>query len=315
MINTGVALLAFAEARNWTGDGCIPPNLPNMPDGHRDLVMKVSRDRGRTWGPQQLMYEGGLNSAAVFDAVRQRAIVHLIGADGVTQLNCSADGAECEIASVAHFLGKYNHTSPGPGLGVQLQVGEHRGRLVFAGHHNFEDVVWFSDDGGHTWKLSASAFSTNNPWPASSDQFDEPQPVEMPDGTVVINMRNDTTMGGHYPHPRSLAVSTDGGASFGPARQEPALLEPLSGCQASLVRADQRVFYSGPLGWARVNMTIRTWEDGQWLGPGTTPFHHFSIASRHSASYFAPPRPPPSPLACPLGHQPSSQMTRPNDPP
>ena len=121
VINTGVALLAFAEARNWTGDGCIPPNFPNMPDGHRDLVMKVSRDRGRTWGPQQLMYEGGLNSAAVFDAVRQRAIVHLIGADGVTQLNCSADGAECEIASVAHFLGKYNHTSPGPGLGVQVR--------------------------------------------------------------------------------------------------------------------------------------------------------------------------------------------------
>lgn len=81
-------------------------------------------------------------------------------------------------------------------------------------------------------------------------------------------MRNDTNSEGHHvPHPRTIAWSDDGGLTFGPAMQEPALLEPSAGCQASLVRAGRRVFYSGPLGWCRVNMTIRTWEDGAWLGP------------------------------------------------
>lgn len=115
--------------------------------------------------------------------------------------------------------------------------------------------------------ISKNSFETGEPW-SSSNQYDEPQAIEFPNGRLMINMRNDTNSEGHHvPHPRSIAWSDDGGVTFGPAMQEPALLEPSAGCQASLVRAGRRVFYSGPLGWCRVNMTIRTWEDGAWLGP------------------------------------------------
>ena len=176
--------MAFAEARRWTGDGCIPPGYPSMPVGHRDLVMKVSTDGGRTWGAQKMVHFGGLNSAAVFDTVRNRVIVHLVDPTlGVLQVECTADGSDCsKKVPVGHFLGEFAHTSPGPGLGVQLAVGGNQGRLVFAGHHGFVDVVWYSDDGGATWAVSASTFSTGDNTTTSSNQFDEPQPIEMPDG-------------------------------------------------------------------------------------------------------------------------------------
>jgi hypothetical protein len=103
LINTGVALLAVAEARNWTGDGCMPPGWPSMPDGPRDLVMKVSIDGGRSWGVQRMLYRGGLNSAAVYDAVRGRAIIHCWSMQGTV---CGFDHGFCcvRVSSIGLWL-------------------------------------------------------------------------------------------------------------------------------------------------------------------------------------------------------------------
>lgn len=157
VVNTGVALVAVAEARNWTGDGCVPPNFGMPSPGNRDLSMKVSLDGGRSWGKQRIMYNDGYNSAAVYDAVRNRVIIHFVdGIKGVMQLNCNAVGEDCRTTLVGSaFLGVFNHTSPGPGLGTQLSAASSGfyGRIVFAGHKDFTDVAWFSDDGGDTWSV------------------------------------------------------------------------------------------------------------------------------------------------------------------
>lgn len=73
------------------------------------------------------------------------------------QLNCNAVGEDCRTTLVGSaFLGVFNHTSPGPGLGTQLSAASSGfyGRIVFAGHKDFTDVAWFSDDGGDTWSVS-----------------------------------------------------------------------------------------------------------------------------------------------------------------
>ena len=77
--------------------------------------MKVSVDGGKSWGVQRIMYRDGFNSAAVFDAVRKRVIIHFVdGAHGVMQLSCNALGQDCTTSVVgAKFLGAFNFTSPG----------------------------------------------------------------------------------------------------------------------------------------------------------------------------------------------------------
>ena len=44
----GGVLLAFAEARTFTGDGCVVGAAPPTPYANRSLVMKASSDAGAT---------------------------------------------------------------------------------------------------------------------------------------------------------------------------------------------------------------------------------------------------------------------------
>jgi hypothetical protein len=54
------------------------------------------------------------------------------------------------------FLGDKGHAAAGPGVGIQLTQGKHKGRLLFIGHRGayVQDSVWFSDDGGKTYSTS-----------------------------------------------------------------------------------------------------------------------------------------------------------------
>ena len=59
-------------------------------------------------------------------------------------------------AQLDQFLGDKGHAAAGPGVGIQLTQGKHKGRLLFIGHRGayVQDTVWFSDDGGETYSTS-----------------------------------------------------------------------------------------------------------------------------------------------------------------
>ena len=137
---------------------------------------------------------------------------------------------------------------------------------MFAGHAGQIDVVWYSDDAGKTWRVSSSTYGSNNaskgtpgpgPYGCGRRQgcFDEPFPVELPNGRVQLNMRNDSLTCDpkncccaalNITHPRSVADSTDGGLTFGPVYQQHDLPEPTGGCQASSIVVGDTVLFCNP---------------------------------------------------------------------
>ena len=61
--------------------------------------------------------------------------------------------------------------------GLELQHGEHKGRLLFIGHYGAygHDDVWYSDDGGASYKVATPPLA----------HMDEAQLVELPSGVVA----------------------------------------------------------------------------------------------------------------------------------
>lgn len=92
----------------------------------------------------------------------------------------------------------------GPGRGLQIQNGKYAGRLIvpvyYQGSPNAE--VIFSDDGGETWQHGDSVPSIYG--------LSEAAPVEMPDGSLKLFLRNTSSFGGTVIE----ASSTDGGESW-----------------------------------------------------------------------------------------------------
>ena len=77
-------------------------------------------------------------------------------------------------------------------------------------------IVWYSDDGGSMYQLSETLLL----------HMAESQLVELSDGQVMANMRNN-----HYNATcdcRAVAVSSDGGKSFGNTTYDPELISPVS---------------------------------------------------------------------------------------
>jgi len=154
----------------------------------------------------------------------------------------------------------------GPGIGIQLKRGAHKGRLVVPCNHRTtgdgagtpsdgNSHVIFSDDGGTNWQIGGS------PEPRL---FNESQVVELADGRVMLNMRNSAPGGRkNAARQRGVAISSDGGATFEPARRDDKLIEPI--CQGSIVRytwpsdaGKGRIVFSNPASETeRVAMTVR----------------------------------------------------------
>ncbi len=94
----------------------------------------------------------------------------------------------------------------GPGAGIQIQHGPHKGRLVIPCDHieaeskRYYSHVIYSDDGGKTWRLGGST---------PEDQVNECEVVELadPPGRLMLNMRNYDPDN----RTRQTALSDDGG--------------------------------------------------------------------------------------------------------
>ncbi|MFH8590568.1 exo-alpha-sialidase [Streptomyces rimosus] len=284
--STHGTLLAFAEGR-----------VRNCGDAADiDLVLKRSTDGGRTWGPLQVVNEGGGdthgNPAPVVDRETGRILLAETYNKGRTDAgNCDVpcdrtphlqysddDGATWsaprDLTAELRPAGWNSWYATGPVHGIQLARGRHAGRLVFtvnaesyAGGRITANhaALMLSDDGGDTWRVGAV-----DSYPTAADGTFRQKPSEMSllersDGSVYVNGREqDGTDLGH----RTAAVSRDGGASFThPFRTLPDLYTPM--VQGSVLRLPARTLIAAPADPdRRRTMTIRSsYDEGRtWEG-------------------------------------------------
>lgn len=240
-------MLAFSEGRRSS----------RSDTGAIDLVMKRSTDQGKTWGEQVVVWQDEDNTCGnpcpVVDESTGRIhllLTHNLGEDHESQIKlkkakstrtvwvCHSDDngqtwtkpKEITSSTKNPDWGWY---ATGPGVGIQIKHGPHKGRLVVPCDHSysvdpsvrkegygFGSHVIFSDDHGKTWELGGTIHPDMN----------ECQVIEVGDqGHLVIDMRSYRGQGC-----RAQSVSTDGGATWFEITDARQMISPV--CQASLIR-------------------------------------------------------------------------------
>lgn len=154
----------------------------------------------------------------------------------------------------------------GPGVGIQIENGEHKGRLVFPVYHtnintggSQASAVIYSDDHGATWKLGDS--------PVRLDGFD---PENMNDSSKILTENQVVEVGTKgtlkmFCRNRSgkvkIATSEDGGMTWNAIYKEEGLIDPY--CQSSIIKylelieGKQAFIFSNPADSTRNNGAIK----------------------------------------------------------
>jgi len=268
-------LLAFAEGRVG-GDA-----------GDIDTIMRRSEDGGKTWGKIEVVWDDEKNTcgnpAPLVDL--QTGTIWLfntwnLGSDHESAImvgkskhprkvylcKSTDDGKTWskpeELADLRQEPWRWYAT--GPCNGIQLTRGPHKGRLICPANHSdkatpkrtsktYRSHIIYSDDHGKTWKLGGVHEPLTN----------ESTVVELSGGEVMQNMRSY-----HGKHNRAVAVSTDGGVTFGKVYLDDGLKSPV--CQASILRyswkeeGKSRILFASPGGRGREKMTVRvSYDEGK----------------------------------------------------
>lgn len=233
-------ILAFAEGRKKSSSDT----------GDIDLVMKISKDNGKTWSDLKIIWDDGENvcgnPAPVVD--RSTGVIYLLStwnlgsdheADIIKQTSKdtrrvyilrSEDGgitwSKPEEITKSVKNDNWTWYATGPVHGIQLERGNCKGRLIIpcdhieSGTNKYYSHIVFSDDHGASWKTGGIT---------PQDQVNECTVAELPDGKLMLNMRNyDRTK-----KTRKVALSSDGGLTWGDIYADSVLTEPI--CQASLL--------------------------------------------------------------------------------
>lgn len=272
-------LLAFCEGRKSS----------RSDSGNIDMLLRRSTDGGTTWSPTAVVWDDGPNTCgnpcAVVD--QQTGTIWLlltwnsgntpepkikpgVGTDSrrVFVMHSDNDGetwaAPTEITSMTKKPA-WTWYATGPGDGIQIRNGEHRGRLVIPCDHKtptrkaaqyFSHVI-YSDDHGTTWLLGGTS---------PDDQVNECEVVELAGGRLMLNMRNyDPRV-----RARQVCLSDDGGITWRDQHHDRTLIEPI--CQASIRRyrwpdndSPGIILFANPTSTKdRTQLTIRaSYDDGQ----------------------------------------------------
>nr|WP_020389291.1 discoidin domain-containing protein [Kribbella catacumbae] len=238
--------------------------------GPNSILQRRSTDGGRTWGDQTVVAAGKTTqpikgySDPSYLVDRQTGAIfnfHVYSQNqGFLGSRPGTDPADPNVlhANVARSTDD-GHTwthrtitaaiTPDPGWrsrfaasgeGIQLRYGPHAGRLIqqytiINAAGTFQAVSVFSDDHGETWR-AGEAVGTG---------MDENKTVELSDGRVMLNSRDSQRSG--Y---RKVAVSTDGGQTYGPVTIDRQLPDPTN--NASIIRA----YPDAPKGSARAKVLL-----------------------------------------------------------
>lgn len=234
-------LLAFAEGRE-AGDA-----------GDINIILRRSADNGKTWDKPIIVWNDGNNTCGNPTPVvdRETGVIWLfctwnVGTDHENRImdgtseqprkafvcHSNDDGMSWSQPMEQPHLRKpdWGWYATGPCNAIQLERGPHQGRLVIPANHSvvsdqlqgpqrYRSHMIFSDDHGETWQLGALQAELTN----------ESTVVELCDGSVMQNMRSYHGKGN-----RAVAVSRNGGETFGELFLDEALVSPV--CQASLLR-------------------------------------------------------------------------------
>ena len=275
---TPPALVAFAEARNGSDDTA------------SRIAVRTSTDGGVTWSAV-VFAVGSLNSsasraacakdnfthcrvgnpAAVFDAASGGVVLAYV-VRGFSAVGEDAIGNGISISADGKTWGKPTDVStafaglqpnipsdcragmPGPGTALLLESGPQKGRLLVPSYLGRIDVaqVTVSDDHGATWHTTNQTFG-RVPGQLHGG-MGESALTQLPNGSVLLSMRRSPQLprtGG-----RTVAVSNDGGDTFGPISFDGPQSNPL--CQGSIVSFGDATYFSAPAqASSRGNLTIK----------------------------------------------------------
>jgi sialidase-1 len=247
---------------------CLPNNIictfaegrinSNSDYAHMNLVMKRSEDGGKTWSDLQILMrnEDKLqlhNPCPVFDKDTQELLLLVVKNRTIPYILKSKDyGKTWTKPAVIENINPHGWTfnGPSPGHGIQLESG----RILITGMYstNEQNSIWgsyyfYSDDHGKTWELG--------------HVFD-----------LLINESQSAKLGGNKvftiaraekpeKNTKLIAYSDDGGKTATELVYSSDLVGPV--CQSAIIEygADKLIF-SGPIGDARSNMTIKVSDDG-----------------------------------------------------
>jgi len=284
LVATGAGtMLAFCEGRRNS----------HLDMGDIALLARRSTDGGRTWEESRVVWEDPGNTCGnpcpVVDCATgtvrllatwnlgcddERAIVEGTSRDTrrVFATRSIDDGrtwsTPVEITDNVKPM-DWAWYATGPGAGIQLRHGPRAGRLVIpcdhveAGTRRGTSHVLVSDDHGERWRLGGRT---------PRDGVNECEVAELPDGALLLNMRNAD----RSRRTRQVSVSTDAGETWSPPRDDPTLVEPV--CQASLRAATWRgrevLAFSNPAHVERrENLTLRASLDGGRTWPHRRTIH------------------------------------------
>lgn len=298
-------LLAFCEGRKEGRHDA----------GNIDIVFKRSTDNGRTWSKAMVIWDDSTNTCGnpcpVVDKITGTVsllMTHNLGTDregdiirktaqstrSVWVAKSQDDGRSWSVpVNITNAVkdSAWGWYATGPGIGIQVQHGQYKGRLIVPCDHSYPDVnglvakggyeygahIIYSDDHGMSWQKGG----------VIRPKVNECQVVELADrkGSLLMNMRSYFGRGC-----RTHAVSYDGGSSWSTPADVPLLEDPV--CQASIIRyvwpakkhAGCLLFLNPASKNKRNNMTLkastdegRTWQRVQSLYTGPSAYSCMAV--------------------------------------
>lgn len=236
------SILAFCEGRkNGRSDS-----------GNIDTVLKRSVDGGATWSDLQVVFDDGDNTCgnpctvvdqytgtiwllSTWNDARdtETAITKATGKDTrrVFVTFSKDDGVTWskprEITKDVKYP-EWTWYATGPGSGIQLCIGDKKGRLIIPCDHKvtsnaveYHSHIIYSDDHGKTWHIGGGV----------EDGTNECHLIERVDGSLLLNMRRSRKVDEAY---RLIATSNDAGLGWSSHSFDKTLIGPR--CQSSMIR-------------------------------------------------------------------------------